>query len=78
MKNQVLKTTLKLITAVLLITIITSILISLNIYKKTTKLINQNNGNIIGTVLEKEPNLEESLINDLILNKSNQKGNELI
>lgn len=78
MKNKNLNRVILIEIIILLITIITSILISLNIYKKTTKLINQNNGNIIGTVLEKEPNLEESLINDLILNKSNQKGNELI
>lgn len=78
MKNKNLNKVILIEVIVLLITIIISIFVSLNIYKKTTKIVDQNNGNIIGTILEREPNLEESLINDLILNKSNSKGNELI
>lgn len=78
MKNKNLNKVILIEVIILLITIIISIFVSLNIYKKTTKIVDQNNGNIIGTILEREPNLEESLINDLILNKSNSKGNELI
>lgn len=60
---------------ILLFIIITSIIVSSNIYKKTTKLIDENNSNIIGNIDNIQ---EQDIVNIMLLNKNSELGNDII
>lgn len=78
MKDKSLNKLILLEVIILTFIIIISIIISLNIYKKTTKIIDINNGNIIGNIIENNPELKQNIINTLLLNENNELGNNII